>query len=77
MEDTFEVKNEAITARMRGIGQRIHQAINESESAGKMGFALFLFDFGEEGAVFYISDARREDMIRILEQFIERQRKEV
>jgi hypothetical protein len=75
--DTFEVKNEDITARMRSIAEHIHAAIHESQSAGKMGFALFLFEFGEKGAMFYMSDARREDMIRTLEEFLERQRKVV
>lgn len=74
--DYFEVKDEAITARMRDIGARIHAAIDESEQKGKMGFALFLFEFGEKGAMFYISDAQRDDMTRVLEEFIERQRKE-
>jgi hypothetical protein len=75
--DHFEVENEEITSRMRDIGQRIHAAIDESDLAGKMGFALLIFEFAEKGAAFYISDAQRADMIRVMEEFIERQRKEV
>jgi hypothetical protein len=77
LKDHFEVQNEEITSRLRDIGDRIHKAINESSLAGKMGFALLIFEFGENGATFYISDAQRRDMINVLEEFIERQRKEM
>ncbi len=77
MKDNFEVKNEEIASRLRDIGDRIHRAINDSSLAGKMGFALLIFEFGENGATFYISDAQRRDMINVLEEFTERQRKEM
>ena len=76
MADKFEVVNEGVTEMMRGIGERIHGAIADAGMGGKMGFALFIFDFGEAGATFYMADAQRDDMLRLLEEFIERQRKE-
>jgi GTPase len=36
------------------------------------GMALFLFEFGENGTCFYISDAQREDMVRMLREWIQR-----
>jgi hypothetical protein len=77
MKDNFEIKDDEISNRMRDIGDRIHTAIGETRHKGKMGFALFLFEFGEKGAMFYISDAQRGDMVKVLNEFIERQQKEV
>lgn len=38
-----------------------------------VGFALFLFHFGDdEGFLSYVSNAQREDMIRVLEEQLER-----
>lgn len=37
-----------------------------------VGFALMLFHFGEGGFMSYVSNARREDMIRALEEQLER-----
>lgn len=34
------------------------------------GFGLFLFTFGENGTMTWISNARREDMIQALQEFI-------
>lgn len=77
MRDTFEIKDEGIESKMRDIGNRIHAAIQDSDFKGKMGFALCIFEFGDGGAFFYMSDAQRSDMIRVLEEFTERQRKEL
>lgn len=34
------------------------------------GFGLFLFTFGKDGTMTWISNARREDMIQALQEFI-------
>lgn len=36
------------------------------------GFALMIFDYGENGNMFYISSGQRQDMIKAMEEFIER-----
>lgn len=36
-----------------------------------VGFTLLMFDFGESGALSYVSSARREDMIKTMKEFIE------
>lgn len=38
-----------------------------------VGFTLFLTDFGEKGNTSYVSTCDREDMIRLLEEHLERQ----
>ena len=73
MKDTYEVKDDAIRDTMRILGDRIHEALEAAGQKGKMGFALFLFEFGEDGAMFYISDAQRNDILKVLAEFIEKQ----
>ena len=73
MSNNFEVENESITKMMKDIGGRIHSAIEHSENAGKIGFALLIFEFGEGGAMFYISNADRKNMVLALKEFIVKQ----
>lgn len=42
----------------------------EDELPDGMGFALLLFDFGPNGALFYISNAQRADMLNTMKEFI-------
>ena len=37
-----------------------------------MGFVLLMFDFGEGGNMFYISDAQREDVLKSMQEFIDK-----
>lgn len=53
---------------MNDIGKIIGQAIRDAKE--NMGFALFVFDFGEGGRINYISNAQREDMLATLKAFI-------
>jgi len=60
---------------MNNIGHLLGSAINEAAyvSGNKFGFALFVFPLGEgEGRMNYISNARREDMLAALKEFIAR-----
>lgn len=49
------------------IGRVIGQAV-ERQAPGT-GFCLMLFDFGEGGALSYMSNGNREDMIKVLAEF--------
>jgi hypothetical protein len=44
-----------------------------AEAIPGTGFALFLFDFGAGGNTTYISNAKREDMIENVKEWLERQ----
>lgn len=37
------------------------------------GFGLFIFEFGEQGNMFWISNAQRPDMIKALREWIAKQ----
>lgn len=68
MQDPFEVKSPEVEALLRDIGHAIGGRMPKG-----MGFMLMLFDFGENGATFYISSAQRADMLKAMKEFIEKQ----
>lgn len=58
----------ALERSARKLGRRIAKAI----PAGT-GFLLFVFDFGDEGNLAYLSNADRESMLTAMKEFIARQ----
>lgn len=54
----------------RDIGKIIGAAIEDS--GGGYGFALFMFSYGSDSEMTWISNAQRPDMIKALKEFIER-----
>ncbi len=56
---------------MNGIGHLIDEAIEEHADR-KMGFMLMVFDFGEGSRMSYISNAERGDILKALQEFIEK-----
>jgi hypothetical protein len=50
--------------------QRWAQSLRE-QLPGGWGFILFAFPFGSEGQMNYVSNARREDVVAALREFIE------
>lgn len=53
----------------------ILKAYMKDRFGGKVGFTLFLYDFGEGGTMTYLSTSQRGDMIRALKEFIEKHEK--
>jgi len=64
--ENFEVRNEEAERVLRNVGGMLGRIMPED-----FGFALELFTFGPGGSMFYTSNARREDMIRMLREMIE------
>ena len=56
---------------MKDLGRMMAGAI-EDEAGRAMGFMLMVFDFGEGGTMSYISNANREDVIKTLQEFIDK-----
>jgi hypothetical protein len=73
VSNNFEVENDSIKKMMKDIGGRIHSAIEHSDNAGKVGFALLIFEFGEGGFMFYTSNADRKNMVLALKELIVKQ----
>jgi len=59
---------DGITEILREIGARVKETLPRG-----WGFVLLLFEFGENGALFYLADASRADVIRVMREFIARQ----
>jgi len=54
---------------MKDIGSRVKSVMPPG-----WGFTLLIFNFGEGGNLFYTSNAQREDMIKTMQEFIEKHR---
>ncbi len=72
MEEDFRVKNEEIEKSLKEIGLKLKGIMPNG-----WGYTLFMFDYqkGNDGALFYLSTAKREDMIKTLEEFIKKEKK--
>ena len=66
-EMKFEVRDEKAEAMLKEIGTLLKRACPPG-----FGFSLLVFSFGEGGSMFYTSNAQREDMIRSMQEFIEK-----
>lgn len=66
-EFKYEVRDEKAEAMLKEIGQILKVACPSG-----YGFSLLVFSFGEGGNMFYTSNAQREDMIRAMQEFIQK-----
>lgn len=57
---------------MNDIAGLLDKTLNENTKK-RVGFALLVFDFGEDGTMSYISNAEREDMLEAMTEFLEKQ----
>lgn len=62
------MKDEAKQRALRTLATLIDDEVPEG-----MGFAVFLFDFGPKGALFYLSSAERRDVVSVLKEWIARE----
>jgi hypothetical protein len=74
LEDTHGPIEEQYRRKMKGLASAIDEILNEDPNNKTTGFALFMFSFGEDpaGRMNYISNARREDMIAAVKEFLVR-----
>jgi hypothetical protein len=54
--------------RSRAVARRITEALPTGA-----GFALFVFDFGAKGNLAYVSNAKRDDMIAAVKEWLAKQ----
>lgn len=64
----FDVENEQVRATLNSIAKKIGGALDKG-----WGFTLLLFEFGPDGSLFYISSAEREDVIRMVKEWVAKQ----
>ena len=63
----FQVRKPEIEVLLKELGHWL-----KSKMPKGWGFSLMIFNHGEKGSMFYISDSNREDMIEAMKEFIER-----
>lgn len=68
--EDYQVKNNQIEKILKKIGHKIGDLLPQG-----WGFTLLIFNFGEKGNLFYISNAKREDMIKTMQEFIDKNKK--
>ena len=56
----------------RLIQTAIAQEMAEAPGTRKIGFALYLFDFGDSGWITYVANGARGDVVRMMREWIER-----
>jgi len=66
--DNFDVRAPEIETLLQDLGRSLKRRMPLG-----WGFTLFLSNYGPGGAMFYISSVNREDMLKALVEFIERQ----
>ena len=70
-DERYEVRNADAERALRTLATMIDEQIPDG-----MGFGLFLYDFGAGGAMFWISNGQRADMINALKEWIAKNEKE-
>lgn len=61
-------RNPQIEKLLRDIAQNIGAQIPEG-----FGFTLLIFGYGDDESMFYISSAQRNDMVKAMREFIQKQ----
>ena len=61
----FEVRHAEAEAKLGAIGRLMKDTLPEG-----YGFAYFLFTYGAGGSFFYTASCERDDMVKMLEEFI-------
>lgn len=71
---TFREVHDMYREQMRALAEMLDAVLNEEGKEKTTGFALLIFPFGEdiESRINYVSNARREDMICGLKEFLAR-----
>ena len=59
--------NEQVEFALREVAEFIKPKLPDG-----MGFTLLMFDFGSGGNMFYISDGQREDVLKSMQEFIDK-----
>jgi len=67
-DERYEIKSDEKRRALRTIATLV-----DGQTPDGMGFAVFLFDFGPDGALFYMSSAERQDIVAMMKEWIARE----
>jgi hypothetical protein len=70
VKDAFEVRNEDVEFTLRELGAALKDSMPEG-----WGFTLLMYDYENKhgGATFYLSSGNRDDVLKAMKEFIEKQ----
>jgi len=68
-DERYEIRQEDVERKLYSIGKLIGDDLPDG-----YGFMLMIASYGEGGSAFYLSSMQREDTIKMLEEFIARER---
>jgi len=68
----MDKKHAATTKVAREIAELLGDVVH-TQSDGKFGYALFIFDFGENGSCSYMSSADRAGVLGMIKEWVARQ----
>jgi hypothetical protein len=69
----YQFKHDEIETTLKDIGSMLGEAVKPHN----YGFALFLYEFGQGGGLFYLANGSRDDVMKMLLEFIDKQQHEV
>ena len=69
-DERYQVANADVQRRLRTIAGDIDEQLEEG-----WGFTLFLFNYGEGGAIFYLSSAERPAMVATIKEWLAKEEK--
>jgi hypothetical protein len=64
----YEIDNPEIRARLLQVGEMLSDKLPKN-----WGFTLFLFSYGDDRQLFYLSSANRQDMVRAVREWLQRE----
>jgi hypothetical protein len=68
-DPSYKFQHAEIEATLKKIGGFLGEAVKPHN----YGFALFLYEFGEGGGLFYIANGSRDDVMKMLGEFADKQ----
>ena len=60
-------EEEVVKRRMQSIAKKVDEELPDN-----FGFVVLAFKFNEKGEMIYVSNANREDVVKSMEEFIEK-----
>ncbi len=67
----MKVTPEQLEVACKKVGQALEETLPKLVGVDeRLGFAVFLFDFGDRGSIAYVSNAKRNDMITAVKEWL-------
>ena len=68
----YKYEHKEIEEMLKEMGRTLGAAVKPHN----YGFALFLYEFGQGGGMFYIANGARDDVLKMLTEFMDREKRD-